>query len=98
MISSATYTLTYFIIFSLMRNIFHALIISAVASTVYITSSFAATSSSTEVACSNYGADALSCNQCFDGGTDYVGDTIAKNFSDTFINTSSDDLIIARNG
>ena len=80
-----------------MRNIFHALIVSTVLSTVYISSSFAAPSSS-EVACSNYGNDALSCNQCFDGGTDYVGDAIAKNFSDTFINTSSDDLIIARNG
>ena len=81
-----------------MRNIFHALIISVVASTVYVSSSFAALSSTSEVACSNYGADAVSCNQCFDGGTDYVGDAIAKNFSDIFVNTSSSDLIIARNG
>lgn len=98
MISRTAHTLTYFIIFFSMRNIFHALIVSTVLSTVYISSSFAAPSSSSEVACSNYGNDALSCNQCFDGGTDYVGDAIAKNFSDTFINTSSDDLIIARNG
>lgn len=55
---------------------------------------FAAPSSSIEVSCGNYGADAVSCNQCFDGGTDYVGDTTAKNFSDSFTNAGSDYLLL----
>ncbi len=58
---------------------------------------YAAVSGSSEVACSTYGSDALSCNQCFDGGTDYVGDTTAKAFDDTFINNSTnDDFLIRR--
>ena len=57
---------------------------------------FAALSHSTEVSCSNYGASANSCQQCFDAGTDYVGDGIGKAFDDTFINKTSDDYLIKR--
>jgi hypothetical protein len=61
-----------------------------------LSSAFAGVGGSTEVACSTYGADALSCNQCFDGGTDYVGDATAKAFDDTFLNYASYDQLIYR--
>lgn len=63
-------------------------------SSVLVTATHADVTGSSEVSCSNYGSDALSCNQCFDGGTDYVGDTTAKAFDDVFQSTSSDILLL----
>lgn len=34
------------------------------------------------------------CTRCFDGGTDYVGDTTAKAFDDLLVSTSSDYLLL----
>ena len=80
----------------LMRLIRTSLIVISLSS-LFVTTTFADVTGSSEVSCSNYGADALSCNQCFDWWTDYVWDTTAKAFDDTFINGSTtDDYIIRR--